>query len=139
MSKVIIYTEQDGNVCVIHPAEGRPIEESLRFVPEGCPHQIVDKEVLPADRYFRAAWRSAPGGVDIDIEAAKECQRNVWRKLREPKLKALDLEVMKAVERGDAKKRGAVADQKDALRDVTKLPLPDDLAAIRNTIPEILL
>lgn len=139
MSKVIIYSEADGNVCVIHPTGEVSLEGCIAAVPEGRPYQIVDKETLPSDRYFRAAWRPAPGGVDIDIEAAKEVQRNRWRRMREPKLAALDLEVMKAVERGDARRRREVADMKQALRDITTTPLPDDLDEIRNTIPEPLL
>lgn len=139
MPLVITYPTADG-LAVVHPTGDIPIEDVIaRDVPEGVPATIMNSEDLP-DLYFREAWKFHPSkGADVDIEKAKEVQRNHWRKLREPKLAALDIEVMKAVERGDAKKRTAVADKKDALRDVTKHPLPDDLAEIKATIPDILL
>jgi hypothetical protein len=47
--------------------------------------------------------------------------------------------VIRAVERGDAKRRTELSAIKQSLRDVTEIELPDDLESIRNTIPEILL
>ncbi len=139
MTQVITYPTADG-IAVVYPTGELPIEDVIaRDVPEGVPATIMNSEDLP-DRYFRAAWKFHPSkGADVDVEKAKDVQRNHWRKLREPKLAALDIEVMKAVERGDAKKRGAAADKKQALRDVTDWPLPDDLAEIKATIPDILL
>jgi hypothetical protein len=138
MKKAIIYQTADG-IAVIHPAEGVAAEDCIKDVPEGAAHKIIDASELPADRYFRRAWKFADSGVQVDIETAKEVQRDKWRAMRAPKLAALDTDVMKAVERGDAKRRNALADQKQALRDVTETELPNDLDAIRNTIPEILM
>jgi len=138
MSKVIIY--QDGaDLCVVHPAPGVDIDRVMQTIPEGVEAQVVDADSIPSDRYFREAWSVRDGRVEIDIEGAKDVQRNVWRRMRGPMLTKLDMEVMKSVERGDAKRRRELSDQKQALRDVTETELPDDLDAIRNTIPEILL
>lgn len=139
MSQVIVYKEGDG-IAIIHPTGEMPIEEVIkRDVPAGALATVMNSEDLP-DRYFRAAWKFHPAnGADVDIDKAKEVQRKHWRKLREPKLVALDIEVMKAVERGDAKRRVAMADKKQQLRDVTDWPLPDDLEEIKATIPDILL
>jgi hypothetical protein len=137
MSKVIIY--QNGtDICVIHPAPGVTIERAMQDVPEGVEAQVVDAEKLPSDRYFRRAWKLGTSGVEVDVQAAKEVQRDVWRHMRKPKLEALDLEVMQAVEKGNTAKRRETADKKQELRDVTAIELPDDLESIRNTIPEIL-
>jgi hypothetical protein len=138
--KVITYQEGDG-VAVVSPAPGMDLEAVIaKDVPPGVSRAVIDRDQLPADRYFRDAWEyDGPRGVKVNVEKAKEVQRNVWRRMRQPKLEALDLEVMKAVERGDAKRRREVSDQKQALRDVTTEPLPDDLDGIRATIPEILL
>lgn len=138
MKKVIIY-QTDSGLAVIHPSDGVAVEDCIKDMPEGVAHQIIDADKLPADRYFRRAWKMGAEGVELDKESAKEVQRDVWRRMRAPKLAALDTEVIKAIERGDAKKRTALADQKQALRDVTAIDLPDDIEAIRNTIPEILL
>ncbi len=138
MKQVIIHQNGDG-VAVIHPAPGLSAQDCVKDVPEGVAYQIVDAATLPSDRYFRRAWKVGNGSVDVDIEGAKEVQRDHWRKLREPKLAALDIEFMKAVEDASPARRSAIKAQKDALRDVTETPLPDDLEAIRNTIPDILL
>lgn len=138
MPQVIIY--QDGaDLCVVHPAPGVTIQRALQDIPEGIDAIVADADALPSDRYFREAWKVNGESIEIDIEGAKEVQRNVWRRMRKPKLEALDLEVMQAVEKGQTAKRREAADKKQDLRDVTETELPDDLEAIRNTIPEILL
>lgn len=138
MPKVIIY--QDGaDLCIVHPAPGVSIQRALQDIPEGIDAIVADADAIPSDRYFRDAWKVTDESIEIDIEGAKEVQRNVWRRMRGPLLTKLDLEVMKSVERGDAKRRRELSEQKQALRDVTETELPDDLEAIRNTIPEILL
>jgi hypothetical protein len=138
---VITYTDPEfGNLAVVHIIDGYdPATVAASVVPEGVPNVIMPKDQLPEDRYFRDAWKfDHTTGCTIDVEAAKEIQRNEWRKLRAPILEALDVEVLKAVERGDAKRRRELSDRKQALRDVTDIDLPDDLELIRNTIPDIL-
>ena len=140
MSKVIIYQEADGTACVVHPAPGYAIEDVIgKSVPQGSSYQIIEVSKLPKDRYFRSAWRVGQATIDIDIEGAKDVQRNVWRKLRAPKLAALDVEFMQALEDASPTRRNTIKAKKQALRDVTETPLPDDLDGIRNTIPSILL
>ena len=139
MSKVITY--QEGNeLAVVRPSTRIPIEEVAKMVvPQGVSFAIIDADQLP-DEYFRNAWEyDGPTGAKVNVEKAKEIQRNVWRKIREPKLAQLDIELMKALETGSTPKRKEVADRKQALRDVTSHPLPDDLAAIKATIPEVLI
>jgi hypothetical protein len=138
MSKIIIYQDLDGSTCIVHPAPGVALNKVIASaVPEGVEHKVIEDDQLPQDRYFRDAWKLDAGAIAIDIEAAKEVQRNVWRKLRAPKLDALDMELMRAVEAGlSTAKRNEIADKKQALRDITTTPLPDDLEAIKNAIPE---
>ena len=141
MSKIIIYQDTDGSTCVVHPAPGIALKTVIATsVPDGAEYEVLEDAQLPQDRYFRDAWKLENGEVAIDIEAAKEVQRNVWRKLRAPKLGALDMELMRAIENGmSTSKRNEIAERKQALRDITTTPLPDDLEAIRTTIPEPLL
>ena len=140
MNLVITYPQENGVLAVITPTGDIPIEEvAQREVPAGVPFTIVDRSTLP-DRYFREAWEhDAATGCRVNVERAKNVQRDVWRRMRAPMLTKLDLEVLKSVERGDAKRRRELSEQKQSLRDVTETELPDDLEAIRNTIPEILL
>lgn len=136
--QAILYPTADG-VAVVIPTGELPIEEVIaKDVPAGVPHKLVAPDAIP-DRYFRAAWRfDAETGAKVDLPAAKEIQRNKWRAAREPKLAALDVEFMRAVETGNAGKQAQLAAAKQALRDVTKTALPDDLAGIKAAWPAVL-
>ena len=137
--QVITYQEGD-SVAVVIPNASIPIEVvAAKDVPEGVPFTIIDASQLP-DRYFRAAWEfDGPKGTKVNVEKAKEVQRNVWRKLREKKLAALDVEFMQAVEGSNSNKLRQVSERKQALRDVTQGFIPDDLAQIKNFIPDTLI
>ncbi len=138
MNDVIIYQDTDG-LAVIHPAEGITMEQLVATVPAGASYIALPADQLPEDRYFRDAWKLEDGELVIDVEAAKEIQRDVWRKMRKPKLDALDLEFMRAIEQADSVRQAEITAEKNALRDVTETELPNDLAAIKTTIPTILL
>lgn len=72
---------------------------------------------VPADRTFRGAWAFNGAAVEIDMAAARGIHRNNLRAERAPRLAALDVAYMKALEQaGDT---AAIAAQKQALRDVT--------------------
>ncbi len=73
-----------------------------------------------------------------DIYKAKDLQKEGWRSARKPILERLDVEYIRAVEVNDTKKQQEIVSKKQALRDVTLTPLPDDLEGIRNTWPSIL-
>jgi hypothetical protein len=76
--------------------------------------------------------------IRINIDKAKAIKLDQLRAERAPKLAALDLAFMRAVERGDLLEQASIAAQKQALRDVTKAPLPDDVAALKDFKPDIL-
>jgi hypothetical protein len=135
---VIIYQDSDG-LAVIHPAEGVDIETLVEMVPEGAPYIIAPADNLPDDRYFRDAWELCDGQLSVNVGCAKEVQRNRWRKMRKPKLEKLDLDFMRAIEAGDDEKKTEISEAKQALRDVTETELPDEIEAIKTTIPTILL
>lgn len=58
MDKRIVYTNDDGTISIIIPAEcGLTIEEiAAKDVPSGKEYHIVDKSEIPSDRTFRNAW-----------------------------------------------------------------------------------
>ena len=76
--------------------------------------------------------------IRINIDKAKAIKLDQLRAERAPKLAALDLAFMRAVERGDTAEQASIAAQKQALRDVTKVTLPDDVATLKDFIPDIL-
>jgi hypothetical protein len=76
--------------------------------------------------------------IRINIDKAKAIKLDQLRAERAPKLAALDLAFMRAVERGDLLEQASIAAQKQALRDVTKVTLPDDVASLKDFIPDIL-
>jgi hypothetical protein len=76
--------------------------------------------------------------IRINIDKAKAIKLDQLRAERAPKLAALDLAFMRAVERGDLLAQASIAAEKQALRDVTKQPLPDDVASLKDFTPDIL-
>lgn len=76
--------------------------------------------------------------IRINIDKAKAIKLDLLRAERAPKLAALDLAFMRAVERGDLLAQASIAAEKQALRDITKFPLPDDVAALKDFKPDIL-
>jgi hypothetical protein len=78
--------------------------------------------------------------ITINLDKAKEIQKNRWRTARKPILEKLDTQFMRAVETGDTAKQQQIATQKQALRDVTTTDLssvttPEEL---KNVWPSIL-
>lgn len=78
--------------------------------------------------------------ITINLDKAKEIQKNRWRTARKPILEKLDTQFMRAVETGDTVKQQQIATQKQALRDVTTTDLssvttPEEL---KNVWPDIL-
>ena len=76
--------------------------------------------------------------IRINIDKAKAIKLDQLRAERAPKLAALDLAFMRAVEQGDTAKQASIAAEKQALRDITKAPLPDDVATLKDFTPDIL-
>lgn len=61
--KRIIYTNDDGQVCVVVPSDNCSLTiEQIRDkdTPSGKTATIVDKSAIPTDRSFRNAWTFTP-------------------------------------------------------------------------------
>ncbi len=57
--KRIIYTQDDGTVAIIIPADNCDLtveQIQSKDVPTGKTSYIVDKSAIPTDRSFRDAW-----------------------------------------------------------------------------------
>jgi len=91
---------------------------------------------VPADRTFRGAWQFSGDAVEIDMAKARDIHRDRLRAERNLRFDALDAEWFRAAEAGDTDAQTAIAEVKQALRDVTADPrivaaeTPDELKAL---------
>ena len=89
---------------------------------------------VPTDRTFRGAWSFNGDAVDVDMTAAKAIHKDNLRAERKPRLDALDVDYMKALEAGTG--ADAIATQKTTLRNITDdaridaATTPDELKAL---------
>ena len=72
---------------------------------------------VPTDRTFRGAWQYNGKAVEIDMTKAREIHKDNLRIERKPRLEALDVDYMKALEAGSG--ADAIAAKKKTLRDIT--------------------
>ncbi len=74
--------------------------------------------------------------ITVNMTKAVEIKKDMIRQERAPKLEALDVEFMRAVEQGDTEAQATIAAKKQALRDATDDPAitaataPDELKAV---------
>jgi hypothetical protein len=132
---LITYQQPNGQVAIVIPTGD--VNDAIKDVPAGVEYKIVESVDIDND-YFNAYEFDAELGAKVNIEKAKAIHLDKFRSARKPKLDKLDIEFMKAVEVNDEAKKSAIIADKIALRDVTLTPLPDDLAGIKSTWPEIL-
>lgn len=89
--------------------------------PEVLDYAAVAHRVdYPKDRTYRNAWTWNGTAVTHDMAKAREIHRDALRRVRAPKLVALDVEYQKADEASDTAKKRDIAARKQALRDATK-------------------
>jgi hypothetical protein len=139
--KLITYLQNNGIGVIIPSDPSLTIEEiAKRDVPQGFPFLITEELDVHDiyDGYLSAYDYNEETGAKVNIEKAKSIHLDKFREARTPKLAALDVAFMRAVEQGDTTKQGEIAAEKQALRDVTKIPLPETLPEIKSTWPEIL-
>lgn len=131
----IIYPQADNKLAVVIPAGD--VESCIKDVPEGVEYKIVESINIDDD-YFNAYEFHADFETHVNIEKAKALHLDKFRAARAPKLSALDVAYACADEAGDVAKKAKIAAQKQALRDVTKVQLPDSLSELKAAWPNIL-
>ena len=131
----ITYPQPNGQVAIVIPCGD--VNDSTKDVPAGVEYKIVDSVDIDND-YFNAYEFDAETGAKVNIEKAKAIHLDKFRAARSPKLQKLDIDFIKAVEANDEAKKAEIIAAKQALRDVTLTVLPDDLAGIKATWPDIL-
>ena len=89
---------------------------------------------VPSDRTFRGAWEFNGDAVAIDMTAALAIHKDNLRAERKPRLGALDIDFMQALEAGTS--TAQIATDKATLRDITDdarlaaAATPDELKAL---------
>jgi hypothetical protein len=131
----ITYPLPNGQVAVVIPAGD--VNNALKDIPSGVPWKVVNSLDID-NEFFNAYEFDIQNGSKVNIEKAKTIQLDKFRAARAPKLAKLDIDFMKAVEEGNEVKKAEIVAAKNALRDVTLTPLPNNLAGIKATWPAIL-
>lgn len=131
----ITYPQSNGKVAVVIPTGN--VQSAIKDVPKNTLYKIVSSLNIDND-YFNAYEFDETDGAKVNLEKMKEIHKDKWRIARKPKLEKLDIDFMKAVEIGDSNKQSEIATQKQALRDVTLIDLPNDFNGIKSTWPDIL-
>ena len=129
----IAYKDVDGNVSIVTPTpefieNGGTMAQFLEQpLPEGAIFEVLHKDNIPTDRYFRNAWKLDGNKVDIDRAKAEKIHMVNLRVQRDEMLKSEDIEYQKALEMRDDAKMNAVANRKKKLRD---MPTDTDLSSL---------
>lgn len=119
MSKVIIYTNENGGVSVCVPTGELDIN-SVKAKDTPSHSIIVQESELPqADNDFFNAWELANGAVTVNLAKAKEITKERLRAERAPLLAAQDVLFQRAQESGAD--TTAIVAEKQRLRDITNL------------------
>jgi len=135
---LITYPQENGHVAVVSIASGVTVEEAIdSSIPANTPYKIVESLNID-DTYFDAYEFNEETGAEINIGKAKAIHFDKFRAARIPLLAKLDIAYMKAIEVEDSVAASAIAVQKQELRDVTKITLPNTLPEIKATWPSIL-
>ena len=147
--KVILFkTKGADTVSVRHPI-GDTVEDCLEKLKKEKDdliyYAVISKNNIPEDRYFRNAWNFDDRNkcVMIEVETCKTIHIDKLRYTRNKKLKELDTETVKAVGRGDDKKRDQIEREKQKLRDMPETMKKDlcqinDPDLIKACIPDCL-
>jgi len=86
---------------------------------------------VPSDRTFRGAWQFNGDAVEVDMASARDIHKENLRAERAPRLEALDVDFMQALEAGTSTTQ--IAADKQTLRDIT-----DDARLAAATTPDAL-
>lgn len=143
---LILYPQENNKLAIVYPAAGVPLEEVVATaVPAETEYAVVDNmDSLDIVDGLFDAYEFAMGGAVFNAAKGKEIQRGRWRAARKPLFEALDVLALRALEAGSHGPYGAygtyeeIVAAKQALRDVTLTPLPEDAAGIWATWPAIL-
>lgn len=100
MTQRIIYSQPDGTIAVIIPAES--VELALKDVPEGVPYEIISTDDVPSDRTFRGAWVMGDCCIEYDLDKCKAIGHDMRRAARAAEFAPHDDVIAKQIPGADA-------------------------------------
>lgn len=124
----LAYENSNGVAIVTIPAGVDVATIIERVVPRDVKYCFV--ETLPEDKTFRDAWYLDNRSIRINLDKARDIWRSILRTRRAPKLQALDVEFMLALEKGDDARVAEVKKQKNRLRDLPADPRIDSARTV---------
>jgi len=135
--KCIIYPQENNKLAIIYPIQNSNFSYSdiiKKTIPENTEYAFLNNDIK-IDQYFFDAYEYKEGKAVLNLDKAKEIQKNKWREKRKKLFEKFDIEFMLALEQGDVEKQKIIALKKQELRDVTKIELPDDPEYIKEFWP----
>lgn len=146
IDKKIVYTNEEGMLCVVHPNPEYLASHTMQDLAESLNlsnYRIVNASDIPEDRYFRNAWKQESNKVDVDVDKAKDIHIDKLREERNERLKELDVSFQIAMEQQSTQEMSEIASYKQELRNMPETALQDlagieDLEQIKNYRPECL-
>lgn len=114
----IVWEDAEGLKVLIPIANsGLTLEQIIeKDVPKGVDYVVTDKSEIPADRFFRDAWKRDGQKIAVDMPKARVIHMRKIRLTRDKKLKDLDAETMKYM--NNNRKLDKVEVKKQTLRDL---------------------
>lgn len=102
MAQVIIYTNDEGQVCLCWPAPGvDPEYVRVHNCPADKNPHIEDESVLPTDSRFFSTWKEVGNAVVEDLDKLKAVAHEVRRQRREEEFAPHDEVIMKQIPGND--------------------------------------
>lgn len=119
MGKKLVYTSEGETRVVSLSAEAaRDIRGAARRLGLlEVSYIVVDDANGPTAEFGLQAWRKRGSTVVLDMEAARAGHLAEIRRVRNDELRALDIDWMKAMDRGDSAGAAAIGRKRQALRE----------------------
>ena len=134
----ILYSQLNNRLSVVYNSQHQDIKDILKIaVPVEAKYKIVSSIDIDND-FFNAYEFDQEVGAKLNISKTKEIWLEHYRRARTPLLEKLDLEYMRADEAGNLELKKEIVSKKQALRDVTRIDLPNTIEEIKATWPEVL-
>ena len=124
---IVVISRGDGGVSIMNVQPGEDADRAVAHwrmaAPEGyVSHATAQARDIPADRTFRNAWKP---DLTTDMARARGIWRDRIRAARQPRLAALDIAALRAIEEKNDPRLAEIIIEKQALRDATNDPAID--------------
>lgn len=134
---IYLLERSDGGVSIMRLVGDTTPEKEVAKWPKEEQDIIVGihpatEDDIPKDRTFRNAWsRKNPNKpIEVDMEKARSVWKDKIREARALRFTRLDVEYMRAEERGDEAKKLEIVERKKLLRELPQDPRIEDAKTV---------